>query len=114
MIRAPRCPYCHEGVSRGEGLVVCRECHAFHHDECFREGAGCAACRRAALVVPARWQPRRFAAALAVFFGFLFGEVLGMSVTVVRRTSERADGPPRSEPARRCEQCCARHHHDCH
>ncbi|MEZ0230568.1 MAG: RING finger protein [Planctomycetota bacterium] len=115
MIRAPRCPYCHDGVSRGEQIVVCRECHAFHHDACFREGAGCAACRRAlAVATSSRWQPRRLAAALSVFFGFLFGEVLGASVTVIPRISERADAPTKAEVSRRCEQCCPRHHHDCH
>lgn len=112
MIRAPRCPYCHEGVSRGEPLVVCRECHAFHHDPCFREGGGCAACRRQSFLAASRWQPRRLVAAFAVFFGFLFGEVLGASVTLVRRTSEHAEARP--EASRACTTCCPRHHHACH
>lgn len=116
MIRAPRCPYCHEGVSRGEQLVVCRECHAFHHDPCFREGEGCAACQRRSILAAPPWRPRRLVAALSVFFGFLFGEVLGASVTVAARTSEpvAVGSAGKSEPARRCEQCCPRHHHQCH
>ncbi len=112
MIRAPRCPYCHDGVSRGDQLVVCRECHAFHHDACFREGAGCAACLDRGLAVRASvpGRLRRLAAAMAVFFGFLFGQVIGASVTIATRTSEHVD----ASPPRKCEECCPRHHHQCH
>jgi len=107
MIRPPRCPFCHDAVSRGESLVVCRECHAFHHLLCYEEGAGCAACQRRWLSALPRGRGRRFAAALAVFFGFLFGQVLGASVTLATRTSEPVP------PPLKCELCCPRHHHHC-
>lgn len=111
MIRAPRCPYCHEGVRRGEALAVCRECHAFHHELCLAEAGGCAACSRALLadrVRPSRW--KRLAPAFAVAGGFAFGQLLGMSVTLATRTSESAE--LRSVQA--CPLCCPRHHHHCH
>jgi hypothetical protein len=44
LIASPRCPYCHEDVSRGEAIRVCEKCHAFHHGACWRELGGCAAC----------------------------------------------------------------------
>src|SRR4051812_12675569 len=43
-IAAPRCPYCHEDVARGEPLQVCATCHAFHHRSCWGELGGCSAC----------------------------------------------------------------------
>ena len=44
LVASPRCPYCHEDVSRGESLQVCAVCHAFHHGACWSELGGCAAC----------------------------------------------------------------------
>lgn len=39
-----RCPYCHEGIPRGEPPAVCAECHALHHGACISEHGACAAC----------------------------------------------------------------------
>lgn len=41
-----RCPYCHEGIPRGEQPVVCPDCHALHHAACLDEAGACAACGR--------------------------------------------------------------------
>jgi hypothetical protein len=50
LIPLPRCPYCHEDVSRGAlDLKVCAQCHAFQHDACWVEARGCAACGDRAL-----------------------------------------------------------------
>ncbi|HZU99050.1 MAG TPA: hypothetical protein VFF73_20245, partial [Planctomycetota bacterium] len=37
-----RCPYCHDDVSSGPENVVCRECLARHHPDCWR--GACAVC----------------------------------------------------------------------
>ena len=89
MVRAPRCPYCHETVLHGEALVVCRECHAFHHELCFTEGSGCSACLRAMIMTyvrPPGW--KRLMPALTLVGGFFVGELVGAQGNVVRRTSE--------------------------
>jgi hypothetical protein len=39
-----RCPYCHEGIPKGEAPAVCAECHALHHAACMNEHGACAAC----------------------------------------------------------------------
>jgi hypothetical protein len=44
LVKAPRCPFCHADVERGQEAKVCSSCHAIHHDACFGEGAGCSAC----------------------------------------------------------------------
>jgi hypothetical protein len=41
-----RCPFCHEGIPRGEAPAVCAECHALHHAACMSEHGACAACGR--------------------------------------------------------------------
>ncbi len=43
-----RCPYCHEGIPRGEQPAVCPGCHALHHTACLDEAGACAACGRRA------------------------------------------------------------------
>lgn len=43
-----RCPYCHEGIPRGEQPAVCPGCHALHHVACLDEAGACAACGRRA------------------------------------------------------------------
>ncbi|MBI3726020.1 hypothetical protein HY251_18990 [bacterium] len=92
LVPLPRCPYCHEDVAHGDSLSVCRECHAFHHKECFRECRGCASCgqknvwkpnvpgpiatRRTRAQVQARRRSRRLKGALAVLFALLIGFVV--------------------------------------
>lgn len=39
-----RCPFCHEGIPKGEAPAVCAECHALHHAACMNEHGACAAC----------------------------------------------------------------------
>jgi hypothetical protein len=99
VIQAPRCPFCHESVLRGEALTVCRECHAFHHEPCFRESGGCSACLRS-WAVAQRGRPRwrRLAGAITVLGGFVVGHLVGMSVSIVTRTSE--DGGSRTPTVR--------------
>lgn len=41
-----RCPYCHEGIPRGEQPAVCPGCHALHHVACLDEAGACASCGR--------------------------------------------------------------------
>lgn len=41
-----RCPFCHEGIPRGEQPAVCPGCHALHHVACLDEAGACAACGR--------------------------------------------------------------------
>lgn len=41
-----RCPFCHEGIPRGEQPAVCPGCHALHHVACLEEAGACAACGR--------------------------------------------------------------------
>ena len=44
-----RCPYCHDDLEKGSG-VVCAQCLAHHHDECHDEHGACAACGDDALL----------------------------------------------------------------
>src|SRR5688500_1753754 len=44
-VEPTRCPYCHEGIPRGEAPAVCPACHALHHAECAAELGCCAACK---------------------------------------------------------------------
>lgn len=42
-VQRPRCPYCHEDVTPGEGQG-CAECMGWAHDECWDEHGKCPAC----------------------------------------------------------------------
>jgi len=41
--RVVRCPFCHEDLERGSGLV-CAGCRAHHHAACREEHGACASC----------------------------------------------------------------------
>lgn len=44
LVDQPRCPYCHEGLTRGVEPAACVQCFALHHPDCLREHTRCAAC----------------------------------------------------------------------
>lgn len=49
-----RCPYCHENVKLAEDVwVVCADCLARHHKECWQDAARCCACGQTAHLEPA-------------------------------------------------------------
>lgn len=43
-VEPTRCPYCHDGIPRGQAPGVCAACHALHHAACLAEHGACAAC----------------------------------------------------------------------
>lgn len=47
-IEQPRCPFCHEDIAPASEQLACNACRAWHHQDCWREGAGCSACRAGA------------------------------------------------------------------
>ena len=53
--RSPtRCPYCHENVRLAEDAwVVCAECLARHHKECWQDALRCSACGQTGCLEPA-------------------------------------------------------------
>jgi F-box protein 11 len=53
--RSPtRCPYCHDDVKPAEsGWVVCRDCLARHHKECWEDSARCSSCGQTTYLEPA-------------------------------------------------------------
>lgn len=51
-----RCPFCHEDVSP-ERSVVCQDCLARHHDECWTESASCSSCGSLRRLEPAGRDP---------------------------------------------------------
>jgi hypothetical protein len=40
-----RCPYCHGDVASSESTVVCQDCLARHHAECWKAKGNCSSCR---------------------------------------------------------------------
>src|SRR5271155_4603745 len=53
--RSPtRCPYCHDDVKPAEDAwVVCTDCLARHHKECWQDSARCASCGQKNYLEPA-------------------------------------------------------------
>ena len=43
MSKALRCPYCLDDLTSEDQTVRCSDCRTPHHDDCFRENAGCVA-----------------------------------------------------------------------
>ncbi len=63
--RSPtRCPYCHENLNPAEDVwVVCTDCLARHHKECWQDSARCCSCGQTGFLEPAgmtvfRGQPK--------------------------------------------------------
>lgn len=46
-----RCPFCHETVHSAES-VVCQDCLARHHEDCWTEGGACSSCSSLNLLSP--------------------------------------------------------------
>src|SRR5579859_1737518 len=53
--RSPtRCPYCHEDVKPAQDAwVVCADCLARHHKDCWQDGGRCSSCGQTGFLEPA-------------------------------------------------------------
>jgi hypothetical protein len=52
-----RCPYCHEEATASADVLVCQDCLARHHAECWRERNACSSCSSTRRLEPPARQP---------------------------------------------------------
>jgi hypothetical protein len=91
-----RCPFCHDAIGlETTEWVACQRCLARHHDGCWDEAAGCAACGATRALAKQGLPSRRRSLAVpgALLLGALIGLAAGAFAGLRARTVAPADAP---------------------
>lgn len=92
-----RCPFCHDAIGlETTEWVACQRCLARHHDGCWDEAAGCAACGATRALAKQALPSRRRSLSVpaAVLVGAMVGLAAGAFAGLRARTVARAEPAP--------------------